>query len=342
MFAVAIPALVVENRRGTDAMSRSWNLVKGHFWHAFGLIVLTFIIVAVSEGIIGAIGTAISDNWFVVVDLQLRSPRSSWRRSRPRQRAALPRPSGSVRGAHRRRPAGGTEPLRVARAHRQATRAPVQGALVVAGPRPAGEGSAGSAGGPELPSRRLGERRYAHDRLARPLRVPRAVPCPLPRAGRQDRGVRRRSGRLTGARHGDRGRRRSLPAWHLEHGRGLRRERGPGGERWPWLGAPGPISSAPIRGQIVFGANSTSLLFHLSRSFARTIGPGDEVVVTRLDHDANIRPWVLAARDAGATVTWVDVRPDDATLDRRLVRSGAGTHDPGSSPSRSPRTPSAP
>ena len=52
---------------------------------------------------------------------------------------------------------------------------------------------------------------------------------------------------------------------------------------------------------IVFGANSTSLLFHLSRSFARTIGPGDEVVVTRLDHDANVRPWVLAARDAGAT-----------------------------------------
>ena len=67
--------------------------------------------------------------------------------------------------------------------------------------------------------------------------------------------------------------------------------------------------------QIVFGANSTSLLFHLSRSFARTIGPGDEVVVTRLDHDANVRPWVLAARDAGATVRWVDVRPDDATLD---------------------------
>ena len=67
--------------------------------------------------------------------------------------------------------------------------------------------------------------------------------------------------------------------------------------------------------QIVFGANSTSLLFHLSRSFTRTIGPGDEVVVTRLDHDANVRPWVLATRDAGATVRWVDVRSDDATLD---------------------------
>jgi cysteine desulfurase family protein (TIGR01976 family) len=67
--------------------------------------------------------------------------------------------------------------------------------------------------------------------------------------------------------------------------------------------------------QIVFGANSTSLLFHLSRSFARTIGSSDQVVVTRLDHDANVRPWVLAARDAGARVIWVDVVPDDATLD---------------------------
>ena len=65
MFSVAIPALVVENRRGTDAMSRSWNLVKGHFWHALGLIVLAFIIAAVVGGIIGAIGGAISDNWFV-------------------------------------------------------------------------------------------------------------------------------------------------------------------------------------------------------------------------------------------------------------------------------------
>ncbi|HEY7763308.1 MAG TPA: cysteine desulfurase-like protein [Actinomycetota bacterium] len=67
--------------------------------------------------------------------------------------------------------------------------------------------------------------------------------------------------------------------------------------------------------QVVFGPNSTSLLFHLSRSFARTIGPGDEIIVTRLDHDANVRPWLLAARDAGAKVRWVDVRTGDATLD---------------------------
>jgi hypothetical protein len=65
MFSVAIPALVVENLRGTDAMSRSWNLVKGHFWHAVGVIILAAIITAVVGGIIGAIGGAISSNWFV-------------------------------------------------------------------------------------------------------------------------------------------------------------------------------------------------------------------------------------------------------------------------------------
>ena len=65
MFSVAIPALVVENLRGTDAMSRSWNLVKGHFWHAVGIILLAAIITAVVGGIVGAIGGAISDNWFV-------------------------------------------------------------------------------------------------------------------------------------------------------------------------------------------------------------------------------------------------------------------------------------
>jgi cysteine desulfurase family protein (TIGR01976 family) len=68
-------------------------------------------------------------------------------------------------------------------------------------------------------------------------------------------------------------------------------------------------------GEIVFGPNATTLLLHLSRSFARTLEPGDEVVVTRLDHDANVRPWVLAARDAGATIRWVDVDDRDVTLD---------------------------
>src|SRR4249920_294645 len=68
-------------------------------------------------------------------------------------------------------------------------------------------------------------------------------------------------------------------------------------------------------GEIVFGPNSTTLLLHLSRSFGRTLRSGDEVVVTTLDHDANVRPWMLAAEDAGATLRWVDIRDDDATLD---------------------------
>ncbi|MGH2679857.1 MAG: cysteine desulfurase-like protein [Actinomycetota bacterium] len=67
--------------------------------------------------------------------------------------------------------------------------------------------------------------------------------------------------------------------------------------------------------EVVFGPNATTLLLHLSRSFSKIWGRGDEVVVTRLDHDANVRPWVLAAADAGATVRWVDVREDDVTID---------------------------
>ena len=67
--------------------------------------------------------------------------------------------------------------------------------------------------------------------------------------------------------------------------------------------------------EIVFGPNATTLLLHVSRSFSKTLEPGDEVVVTRLDHDANVRPWMLAAADAGATVRWVDVHEDDVTID---------------------------
>jgi cysteine desulfurase family protein (TIGR01976 family) len=66
--------------------------------------------------------------------------------------------------------------------------------------------------------------------------------------------------------------------------------------------------------EIAFGPNMTNLTFALGRSLARTWKPGDEVVVTRLDHDANVTPWVLAARDAGAVVRFLDVDPSDCTL----------------------------
>ncbi|GAC1401710.1 MAG: cysteine desulfurase-like protein [Ktedonobacteraceae bacterium] len=67
--------------------------------------------------------------------------------------------------------------------------------------------------------------------------------------------------------------------------------------------------------EIVFGQNMTSLTLHISRSIARTLSTGDEIVVTRLDHDANIAPWLLIAEDKGCTVRWVDIHPEDCTLD---------------------------
>ena len=65
---------------------------------------------------------------------------------------------------------------------------------------------------------------------------------------------------------------------------------------------------------IVHGRSATQLTYDFSRHLSREWGPGDEVVVTRLDHDANVRPWVQAAEHAGATVRWVDFDPDTAEL----------------------------
>ncbi|KFG76908.1 cysteine desulfurase-like protein [Streptomyces mutabilis] len=65
---------------------------------------------------------------------------------------------------------------------------------------------------------------------------------------------------------------------------------------------------------IVFGRSATQLAYDLSRTLARTWGPGDEVVVTRLDHDSNIRPWVQAAEAVGASVRWADFDPATGEL----------------------------
>jgi cysteine desulfurase family protein (TIGR01976 family) len=65
---------------------------------------------------------------------------------------------------------------------------------------------------------------------------------------------------------------------------------------------------------IVHGRSATQLVYDFSRHLSREWGPGDEVVVTRLDHDANLRPWVQAAEHAGATVRWVDFDPGTAEL----------------------------
>jgi cysteine desulfurase family protein (TIGR01976 family) len=63
--------------------------------------------------------------------------------------------------------------------------------------------------------------------------------------------------------------------------------------------------------EIAFGQNMTSLTLSVSRALGATWMVGDNIVVTRLDHDANVWPWVIAARDAGVEVRWIDFSPDD-------------------------------
>ncbi len=72
---------------------------------------------------------------------------------------------------------------------------------------------------------------------------------------------------------------------------------------------------------IVFGRSATQLTYDFSRHLSASWERGDEVVVTRLDHDANIRPWVQAAEHVGATVRWVDFDPVTGELDPEAVGS---------------------
>jgi cysteine desulfurase family protein (TIGR01976 family) len=67
--------------------------------------------------------------------------------------------------------------------------------------------------------------------------------------------------------------------------------------------------------EIAFGANMTTLTFHLARGLARAWGPGDEIVVTELDHHANVAPWAEAARDRGLTLRTVRMVPSRGVLD---------------------------
>ena len=67
--------------------------------------------------------------------------------------------------------------------------------------------------------------------------------------------------------------------------------------------------------EIVFGPNMTTLTFAISRALGREWNEGDEIVVTRLDHDANVAPWLAVAEDRGLRVRWVDLDEDGASLD---------------------------
>ena len=81
-----------------------------------------------------------------------------------------------------------------------------------------------------------------------------------------------------------------------------------------WFGAEDPR-------ECVFGANMTTLTYSFSRALAKTWQTGDRIVVTELDHDANVTPWKLAAMDAGAEVATVQINRSDATLDIDSFRS---------------------
>jgi len=67
--------------------------------------------------------------------------------------------------------------------------------------------------------------------------------------------------------------------------------------------------------EVVFGPNMTSLTFAISRAIGRELKPGDELLVTRLDHDANVSPWLAMAEDRGLTVRWAEIHDEDCTLD---------------------------
>ena len=95
--------------------------------------------------------------------------------------------------------------------------------------------------------------------------------------------------------------------------------------------------NAATPAEIVFGQNMTTLTFHMSRCLGRKFRAGDEIVLSRMDHDANVAPWLLLAEDLGLTVRWMDFDtgtyefPDDALTrvlsDRtRLVAMGMASN----------------
>lgn len=95
--------------------------------------------------------------------------------------------------------------------------------------------------------------------------------------------------------------------------------------------------------EVAFGQNMTSLTFHISRALARSWGPGDEIVVTELDHHGNVDPWIRAGAESGATVRTVPVSRADRELARdeleaaftsrtRLVAIGAASNAIGTIP----------
>lgn len=101
---------------------------------------------------------------------------------------------------------------------------------------------------------------------------------------------------------------------NANHGGSFRTSRASDAVVWEARVAMADFLNAARPEEIIFGQNMTSLTLHISRSLARTLHPGDEIVVTRLDHDANIAPWLLVAEDRGCEIRWVDIHLEDCTL----------------------------
>jgi len=80
------------------------------------------------------------------------------------------------------------------------------------------------------------------------------------------------------------------------------------------------LFNVPLPHSIIFGPNMTSLTFHVAEALRKTIKPGDEIVVTRLDHDANITPWLSLANE-GAVIRWIDIKPHSGTLDIQSIEN---------------------
>ncbi len=81
-------------------------------------------------------------------------------------------------------------------------------------------------------------------------------------------------------------------------------------------------------GGIVHGRSATQLTYDLSRALAKQWQVGDEVVVTRLDHDANVRPWLQAAESVGAVVRWIDFDPATSEVDESSLAAAITGRDP--------------
>jgi cysteine desulfurase family protein (TIGR01976 family) len=82
--------------------------------------------------------------------------------------------------------------------------------------------------------------------------------------------------------------------------------------------------NAPSADEIIFGQNMTSLTFHVSRSLGRHFSAGDEIILSRMDHDANVEPWALLARDCGLTVRWLPFDTQTFEFDLRELENLLG------------------